>query len=374
MTAKPRILDLFSGCGGFSLGAHLAGFEVSLAVDLDSILSSSFTTNFPRVPLRNWNVCDVEPSALNAKGGSRVEGIIGGPPCQAFSEIGRRSLNDERRDLIRHFFRLVAGVRPHFFVMENVRGLGFPANRKVLEDALGLVADHYTILGPIMIDAGDFGAPTSRKRLFVFGVDPSDWDLPRLTDLQPREGAASTVRDAIHDLVGARSIGVDSAGRDWWQYDCRRRISAYADAARSAPPIGMGAGAISGRFSGHSMTRHSDAVVRRFATLPMGGKDPVGKHQRLDWDTQAPTLRAGTGSDRGSYQSVRPIHPDEDRVITPREAARLQGFPDWFAFHPTVWHSFRMIGNSVSPFASRAVLSWIAGHRLRCDPVRLAAE
>ncbi|MNJ64000.1 Modification methylase BanI [compost metagenome] len=87
-----------------------------------------------------------------------------------------------------------------------------------------------------------------------------------------------------------------------------------------------------------------------------GSVDPVGKHKRLHWDGFCPTLRAGTGSDRGSYQSVRPLHPVEDRVITPREGARLQGFPDDFIFHETVWHSFRMIGNSVSPIIAEVLL------------------
>jgi DNA (cytosine-5)-methyltransferase 1 len=87
--------------------------------------------------------------------------------------------------------------------------------------------------------------------------------------------------------------------------------------------------------------------------------DKIGRHPRLAWGGQCPTLRAGTGADRGSYQSVRPIHPSENRVITVREAARLQGFPDSHLFHPTVWHSFRMIGNSVSPIIAKAVFQAI---------------
>ena len=362
---KNRIVDLFSGCGGFSLGAHQSGFDVSLAVDVDPVLSSSFALNFPGVPLRNWNLIDVQPGDLQTVAGGRPAGVIGGPPCQAFSEIGRRSLTDKRRDLIGHFFRLVAALRPGFFVMENVRGLGFPENRDLLEDALNLVADRYIILGPLMIDASEFGAPTRRKRLFVIGVDPSERDVPCLTDLDTSKVPPATVRDAIHDIETAKSVGTGGDGQDWWRYDGRRRVSTYAKAARATPPSGMGIGAISGRFSGHRKTRHTETVVRRFGTVSMGRQDPVGRHHRLNWDAQAPTLRAGTGSDRGSYQSVRPIHPTKDRVITPREAARLQGFPDWFAFHPTIWHSFRMIGNSVSPFVSRALLSWIAGQPMQ---------
>jgi len=374
MAKNNKIIDLFSGCGGFSLGAHQAGFDVSLAIDVDPILSSSFPLNFPGVPLRNWNLVDAEPSDLERAAGGRPAGIIGGPPCQAFSEIGRRNRADERRDLIGHFFRLVKALQPSFFVMENVRGLGFPGNREVLDDAIDLVADRYVVLGPVMIDAAEFGAPTRRKRLFVVGIDPSERDVPHLTDLEAAKTSPLTVGDAIHDIVTAKSVGSDPEGWDWWQYDGRRRLSAYAEVARAAPPAGLGAGAVEGRFSGHTKTRHTEAVTRRFSSVQMGEQDRVGKHHRLHWNSQAPTLRAGTGSDRGSYQSVRPIHPTEDRVITPREAARLQGFPDWFTFHPTVWHSFRMIGNSVSPFVSRAVLSWIAGMQIEADWVCEAAE
>ena len=96
--------------------------------------------------------------------------------------------------------------------------------------------------------------------------------------------------------------------------------------------------------------------------IGQGHMDPIGRHPRLAWNGLCPTLRAGTGSDRGSYQSVRPIHPEENRVITVREAARLQGFPDNHLFHPTVWHSFRMIGNSVSPIMAEAIFSAIAAH------------
>jgi DNA (cytosine-5)-methyltransferase 1 len=113
-------------------------------------------------------------------------------------------------------------------------------------------------------------------------------------------------------------------------------------------------------FTGHRRTVHAKETINRFAAVKPGERDDVGKHARLAWNAQCPTLRAGTGSDRGSYQSVRPIHPSETRVITVREAARLQGFPDGFVFHPTVWHSFRMIGNSVSPIIAKALLSIIA--------------
>jgi DNA (cytosine-5)-methyltransferase 1 len=115
-----------------------------------------------------------------------------------------------------------------------------------------------------------------------------------------------------------------------------------------------------GFVSGLLTTVHSKEVARRYRTTRGGKTDAKTKSYRLEWDGQCPTLRAGTGSDKGSFQAVRPLHPGKGRVITVREAARLQGFPDWFVFHPTKWHSFRMIGNSVSPVVSHGLMKRIA--------------
>ena len=106
-------------------------------------------------------------------------------------------------------------------------------------------------------------------------------------------------------------------------------------------------------------TRHSQEIIDRYSLVEPGGKDTKLRAPRLRPDGLCPTIRAGTGSDKGSYQAIRPIHYDFPRVITPREAARLQGFPDWFVFHRTKWHSFRQIGNSVSPLLAEKLLKII---------------
>ncbi len=336
---------------------------MALAVDNDRTLTSAYSLNFPQTQLAHWDLAQAEPSlfADALRTGSRIAGIVGGPPCQAFSAIGRRSAADPRRDLVWHYFRLVRALKPSFFIMENVPGLGFFDNREVLERALNLVATDYEIVGPTLLDAADFGAATVRRRLFVFGVDRSSWDVPALEDLPVHTGPRPTVRDAIGDLGKATMEPTDEKGFDWWRYSDVRDLSKYAADARREPPEGLGSAGLPGLFSSHRKTVHTPEVKQRFRELRAGQKDVIGKHIRLRWDGQSPTLRAGTGSDRGSYQSVRPVHPREARVITPREGARLQGFPDWFVFHPTVWHSFRMIGNSVSPKISTALFAWIAG-------------
>ena len=122
------------------------------------------------------------------------------------------------------------------------------------------------------------------------------------------------------------------------------------------------------------MVDHKPEVASRFAAVKPGTLDKVGRHPRLAWDRQCPTLRAGTGADKGSRQAVRPLHPEEPRVITVREAARLQGFPDRHLFHPTIWHSFRMIGNSVSPIIAEAVCRAIRNKLESGVAMAIAAE
>lgn len=344
----PNVIDLFCGCSGFGLGATQAGFDVRLSVDIDATLTSSHAMNFPTGKLLLQNIAEIDGADLMRASGGRVDGIIGGPPCQGFSSIGRRDPSDPRRELVYQYFRLISEIRPKFFVMENVKGILFEKNKAVLDEALTLVDAHYIIRGPFVLDAAEYGAATSRPRVFVIGYDRTDVDDLTADDIKRPLANKATVRDALHDLQSAALIGEEN-GFDFWRYVAPAGDNWYQSRLRST----------NGRFSGHKKTPHRDHIAARFAAVEPGKIDTVGRHPRLAWDGTCPTLRAGTGADRGSYQAVRPLHPEEPRVITIREAARLQGFPDYFLFHPTVWHSFRMIGNSVSPFMSNHLLSLI---------------
>jgi DNA (cytosine-5)-methyltransferase 1 len=348
MTRKPAILDIFAGCGGLSLGAHQAGFSTALAIDADPLLSSSFHLNFPKAKLVQRDICRLGAKELNSLLPFGADGVVGGPPCQGFSEMGRRDAKDPRRLLVREFFRVVKDVRPKFFLFENVRGLTFPQNISLLHDGLAMLPKTWHFSEPRIIDASDHGAPTKRRRVFVFGFDTDKMDPLADNDLFKCVSKRNTVRDAISDLRSASFAGDDEREFDMWNYDLRRAPSGYANQMRSRA-----------QFTSHRKTEHSRSTLRRFSKLAPGQSDPIGKYVRLKWEGLCPTLRAGTGNDRGSYQAVRPIHPEQDRVITAREAARLQGFPDSFRFHPTVWHSCRMIGNSVSPIVAKAFLKRI---------------
>ncbi len=362
-----KLVELFCGCGGFSRGAHDAGFEVAAAYDVDSILTSSYERNFPNTKLFIRDVALLTGAEICADVGEKPFGIFGGPPCQGFSDIGKRDLNDPRRGLLGHFFRIVAEIRPAFFVMENVRGLAYRDNRPVLDAALAKVERWYDILEPKVWDSSEFGAATKRNRMFVIGVRKGLQSPVRSEHLEARKRKPATVKQAIADLASAREIKPteDLPGFDRWKIVRRGATSPYAWSLRASDDI----------FTGHRPTQHTSKVIERFSGVGQGQFDKVGRHPRLAWTGQCPTLRAGTGADLGSFQSVRPIHPEEDRVITVREGARLQGFPDSHVFHPTVWHSFRMIGNSVSPIMAEAVFSTIRDRlRLNIAPGVIATQ
>ena len=344
---RMRLVDIFSGCGGFSLGAQQAGFLVVAAIDNDPILAFSYPHNFPYTRMIIEDVAKLDGEAVRIAAGGPIDGIFGGPPCQGFSAIGKQDPKDPRRNLLGHFFRIIRDVKPSFFVMENVLGLTYSNARDVLDKAL-LQVDEYAILGPEIWNAAQFGAATNRSRLFVIGIHKDCGEPVTSEDMSAWTRKPTTVRAAISDLKRATVVGEED-GFDIWRIDPFAQSYRYARALRSPD----------NRFTGHRITQHSERVITRFDNLPEGGFDLIGRHQRLAWSGQSPAIRAGTGVDRGSYQAVRPVHPRYPRVITVREAARLQGFPDNHRFHPTIWHSFRMIGNSVSPVMARAIFSMI---------------
>jgi DNA (cytosine-5)-methyltransferase 1 len=354
-----KIVDLFCGAGGFSLGAHRAGFHTTLAVDIDKKLTSSFEQNFPTATLLHADISEIGAAEIKQKANLKrgeLAGVIGGPPCQGFSLIGRRNLSDPRNRLVWHFFRVVKELQPRFFVMENVPGLLLGDAKYALDEALSQL-NGFKVVGPVVIDACDFGAATRRERVVILGYKEDDVSKISADDLSSaKKKKKYFVQDAIADLPEPKNA-------EWLPYKKKtdEELSSYARRARSAPPANLGSTESRQRLqrnqvSGVQRTAHTPEVVERFHDVEPGHTDAVSRCPRLEWSEAAPTLRAGTGPDKGSYQSIRPIHPTANRVITVREAARLQGFPDWFQFDATKWHSFRMIGNSVSPPMSGKLL------------------
>ena len=364
-----NVVDLFSGVGGLSLGSERAGLSVRGAVDIDSEAIKAHARNFPNTVHLDADVSTLTGQELRRRlnlNSEDISGIIGGPPCQGFSPIGRRDRDDTRNMLFVDFFRIVSEVLPKFFLAENVPGIMQDSYCEIREHAFSLVESKYTILPPMTLVASEYGTATIRKRVFFFGYLP-DAMGPLTEDSFKAPSSVETVyvKDALRGLPTTIDPNWQREEQSWRVLYARGKGN-YAQRLHGHVPPGVGDRIAlerlksDGEASGFLGTAHTPRVAERYAKTECGKRDSVSRAYRLDPDGFCPTLRAGTGPDQGRFQAVRPIHPTEARVITPREAARLQGFPDWFQFSPTKWNSFRQIGNSVSPILAEQLLSPVA--------------
>jgi DNA (cytosine-5)-methyltransferase 1 len=344
---RPTAIDLFCGAGGLSLGFEQSGFDVVAAIDSNPINISTYSRNFPSTKAICADIFRLSGDEIRERCGleaiEQIDVVFGGPPCQGFSAIGKRDVKDPRNALIFEFCRLVAELRPRYFVMENVAGLMYTASRSVLEHALGgLLAEAYEWVSPIrLLDAQEFGVPQRRRRVFVLGFMTSERppEYPR-----PRGGGA-TVWEAISDLRNIRRS--------------RMLFSSDIFLGPLGPPTAYSKKLRNDKesegLSGCLLCQHNPSVTTRFRRTKPGRTERISRFSRLRKGAVAPTLRAGTPRSHGSFTAARPIHPTQPRCITVREAARLQSFPDRFQFHHTQWHGFQQVGNSVPPHLARAV-------------------
>ncbi|WP_416401972.1 DNA cytosine methyltransferase [Alicycliphilus denitrificans] len=369
--SKLEVVDLFCGAGGLSLGAARAGFSLAAGVELDRHAHETHALNFPSSKSLQLDVGKLSGSQLHAAAGVPVGalgGLIGGPPCQGFSSMGRKDPNDARNDLFGHFMRLVAETQPAFFLAENVPGILLKKNAAPLKKALKNVPNYYHMLSPLEVDASLYGAPTNRTRVFFIGVDGRRLPALHAQDFAPVANVRSVcVKEALEGLTQQVDPRPPPDEHVWTKVG-DLPTGVFYTRVQNRIPKGVGNLAAIARYktarevSGHIGTLHAPEIAARYGELAPGAKDAISRSVRLKSDGFCHTLRAGTGPEKGSYQAVRPIHPTEPRVITPREAARLQGFPDWFLLPPTKWHSFRQIGNSVSPLVAEAMLTVLYRH------------
>lgn len=374
----PNVIDLFAGAGGLSLGAARAGFNISAAVEVDTHAMDSHRANFPHAVHIQRDIMTLNGQELLRLAGIHQEeltGIIGGPPCQGFSSIGHGNVNDFRNRLFVKFFELIEDLQPTFFLAENVPGIMNSKYDDIRNEAFGHVAN-YNILDPICVKANEYGAPTTRMRYFFVGyllngrIEPiTSKDIIRM---QVCNNERTNVRKALEGLPGdiryrkKNSSGLKKLTQNYSNANAQHEQSDFFyQRVTGMIPYNVGNQEYINTYqirhivNGFYPTKHATDVRARYARLAFGQQDRVSKSTRLDPEGYCPTLRAGTGPEKGSYQAVRPIHYNYARVITPREAARLQGFPDWYKLPNTIWHGFRQIGNSVSPIVAEQVLSAI---------------
>jgi DNA (cytosine-5)-methyltransferase 1 len=375
MSSRPLGIDLFAGAGGMSLGFEQAGFDVAAAVEIDPVHCATHKFNFPHCAVIPRSVVGLTGQEIRdaARIGARqVHVVFGGAPCQGFSMIGQRVLDDPRNKLVREFLRIVGELRSAYFVFENVKGLTVGKHRAFLDEFIALAqAMGYDVRLPWkVLDAANYSTPQHRERLILIGARKG-YALPTYPAAQCNAAdgrgridlelcPGPTVQDALSDLPDADRfdrlrVTDEIETREWGSpsdYAREMRMLSndswhYGYARLWRPDL----------LTSSARTEHTDISKRRFRETIGGEVEPISRFYKLRATGLSNTLRAGTDGARGAFTSPRPIHYQYARCVTVREMARLHGFPDWFRFHETKWHGARQIGNSVPPPLARAIAS-----------------
>ena len=345
-----KLLDLFSGCGGMTLGftdpRFCGGFKSIFAIDNDKSAAASYSLNFG-----NHNVCgDIEEWILKNHDVPKADIVIGGPPCQGFSLLNKSRHGDARRALWQPYMDIVARSGAVTFVIENVQGLlGSPEHEAIIHRA----AELGFLTTAARLNAADYGTPQTRIRTFIFGwkkcFAPDVPYPPQMTHSQYPEKSGlprwTTTRDAISDLPDPVGTDIRDVPPPLDLHFGRNPTEKSLLRYQAVPPGGN-------RFD---LQRNAPELTPAcWIRKTSGGTDLFG---RLWWDRPSVTIRTEFFKpEKGRY-----LHPEQHRPITHREAARLMGFPDDFRFSGSKTEIARQIGNAVPPPLAGAAARHIRG-------------
>lgn len=339
-----KVIDLFSGVGGLSLGFRKEGFEVVLANEIDTEISESYSKNHPETIMINKDITKLNISDVFEKYKGEIDVIIGGPPCQGFSQKGqRKTINDDRNFLFRYFYNVVAFLMPRYFVMENVPNLLTAENGFFKNEIVKLFGNVGYSLSYGIVNAADYGVPQNRKRAVVIGT-LSDVSTP----LPTRQCDKVSIWDAISDLAFLES----GQGENEQEYPSSTLSSYQALLRKNAV-----------KLYNHTSTKHSKIALERLAMIPPNmGREMLPKEHLTKsiysgtWTRMVKEDISVTITTRfDTPSSGKFTHPFLDRAITVREAARLQSFPDDFVFYGTKGSQMKQVGNAVPPILAQKI-------------------
>lgn len=317
-------IDLFSGCGGLSLGLEQAGFRVAAAVEVAYKAIETYKANHPNVALYDHDIRNLEPSSILRDVGIKpgeLDLLAGCPPCQGFSRLRTKnktnSVIDERNDLISDFIRFAKSMMPKCIMLENVPSLTKDKRFELAIHELEALGYHCTTQ---VLDAANYGVPQRRKRLIMLASRVHEPLLAQKSE------ARVTVRQAFS------SIPTSAATNDLVHLIPERRSPAVQHVISLIPK------------NGGSRRELSDEYQLDCHKKSDGFRDVYG---RMSWDAVSPTITSGCHNpSKGRF-----LHPELNRTITLREAAVLQGFPPDYYFNPA--HGKEaialMIGNALPP-------------------------
>ncbi|GAB6100647.1 DNA cytosine methyltransferase [Halanaerocella petrolearia] len=357
-----NVVDLFSGAGGFSEGFKKAGFHNLAAVEKDEKIAKTYecnhsTTKVIQEDMKNQSkVINKLETAIDGK---KVDVVIGGPPCQGFSLAGARNRedspsDDERNYLFRDYFNTLIELAPDYFVMENVEGLLSSNDGKIIDEIIRLFSREGYKVDKEVLNTADFGVPQSRKRLFIVGSKYEKINLAEETKKHYKEKV--DLREAISDLnyleagEGKKELAYEN---DYIEQEINEDLTKYQKARRER----------SKKLYNHKATRHSKSTVEKIKLVDPGenweqltdrydiNSNHSGAYGRLKWDQQAVTITTRFDTPPGG----RFIHPERNRTLTAREAARIQSFDDNYKFLGTKSSIRVQIGNAVPPLMAQVI-------------------
>lgn len=335
-----RVLDLFSGAGGFSEGFRSAGFDIAGAVELDLVAAQTLLVNHPETPVAaGEDVRGLDSDSIFSLTDGPIDVLVAGPPCQGFSITGKRDPAHESTELLYDTARVVEELHPAAFVIENVPGLlsfrnGLVVDRFIRQlNAIRVGAYRYSVSFETL-DVAGFGVPQHRRRIFICGLIGEHYAFP--TPSSNRVSLNEAIGDLPEWTTGPTEIVKLPKAYPVTPYQRARR---------------RGAGAL----YNHSAKRLQELRLARIAELKEGNDrrdlpahlqsgGRAGKYRRLRGSVPSPTIVAHMSKDTSDF-----IHPHYDRMLTVREAARLQSFDDRYRFTGSQFQQFRQVGNAVPP-------------------------
>jgi DNA (cytosine-5)-methyltransferase 1 len=327
---KPTVFSLFTGAGGLDIGFEEAGFRVIGASDIWEESAKTMAINFPKVPFICKDIRQIDPEEiLRLTDGVRPDVFIGGPPCQGFSVMGDKNSADPRNTLFESYVRLVEALKPKCFVFENVKGIQTMFGGRYLKMVANSFADIGYDIHLKVLNAKDYGVPQSRQRVIIVGtLLEGGFNFPTPSENQVGNLLAyKNVGEAIGDLVKKDAL-----------------------------------------FPNHIPLDHGEVVLARYKLIKEGGKLPPpdelpinirrgnfgNTYVRLDRKKVATTMVPGN--------NAFPVHPTLNRSLTPREAARIQSFPDSIIFSGPRKEQCKLVGNAVPPLMSAKIAQSVLSH------------
>ena len=346
---KPKILDLFCGCGGLSLGFENAGFEVALAIDIWSDAIQTYNKNHSKPVAICKDIHELDNNYLKEfSQEENIVGVIGGPPCQGYSTVGTRDVNDPRNHLYLEYCRVVEVIKPKFFVIENVKGLLTLNNGMFKDDIINRFSKLGYNISFKVLNASNYGVPQNRQRVFFVGLKEDEFDFPG-----EKEYKVSTF-EAISDLP---SLDLMEECLEIYPYK-DDKVSKYQKLMRKDSDM----------IYNHNETKHTEQTKNIISMIKDGGRISdlpeeywgVRKYNKAfqRMNSKEPSHTIDTG--HRNY-----FHYKENRVPSVRECARIQSFPDKFVFLGSKTSQYKQVGNAVPPLLAEELAKQIKKYIMR---------